>query len=189
MRVVHHITPGRADLNFGKAINDLIEFLPDDDWICLRDIDTLPLHHRVFYKQCEDIANKGEYDLVSCITNRLGVAYQLHDGKLSDNFDIKYHLKIAHERYDKYGSTVTDAPGNIAGVLMLFSKKTWEDVGRFREGGVQVNGSFLDYIFSSTVEKIGGRIGIAKGIYLFHTYREWADNVRMGYKHLLKNNL
>ena len=68
-KYVHHITPGRADLNFGKAINHVIEFLPDDDWVCLRDIDTLPLHHRVFFKQCEDIANSGEWDLVSCKTN------------------------------------------------------------------------------------------------------------------------
>lgn len=184
---VHHITPGKADLNFGKAINDVIEFLPDEDWICLRDIDTMPLHHRVFFKQCEDIAESGEYDLISCMTNRLGVKYQLHDGKLSDNFDIRHHLQIAYDRYDKYGSNVYDAPGNIAGVMMLFSKQTWEDVGRFKEGGVQVNGSFLDYLFSSTVKKIGGKIGIAKGVYLFHTYREWEENVRFGYNHLLKN--
>ena len=183
---VHHITPGKSDLNFGKAINDVIEFLPDEDWICLRDIDTLPLHHRVFFKQCEEIAESGKYDLVSCMTNRLGVKYQLHDGLLSDNFNIKHHLSIAHERYNKYGSTVDEAPGNIAGVMMLFSKKTWEDVGRFKEGGVQVDGSFLDYHFSSTVQKIGGKIGIAKGIYLFHTYREWENNVRFGYEHLLK---
>ena len=183
---VHHITPGKADLNFGKAINDVIEFLPNEDWICLRDIDTLPLHHRVFFKQCEDIAESGEYDLVSCMTNRLGVEYQLHNGELSDNFDIRHHLQIAHDRYNEYGSKVDEAEGNIAGVMMLFSKQTWEDVGRFKEGGVQVNGSFLDYIFSSTVKKIGGKIGIAKGIYLFHTYREWEENVRFGYNHLIK---
>jgi len=183
---VHHITPGKADLNFGKAINDVIEFVPNEDWICLRDIDTLPLHHRVFFKQCEDIAESGEYDLVSCMTNRLGVKYQLHNGELSDNFDIRHHLQIAYDRYDKYGSNVDEAEGNIAGVMMLFSKQTWEDVGRFKEGGVQVNGSFLDCIFSSTVKKIGGKIGIAKGIYLFHTYREWEENVRFGYNHLIK---
>jgi len=182
---VHHITPGKADLNFGKAINDVIEFVPNEDWICLRDIDTLPLHHRVFFKQCEEIAESGEYDLVSCITNRLGVKYQLHNGELSDNFDIRHHLQIANDRYNEYGSTVEESPGNIAGVMMLFSKQTWEDVGRFKEGGVQVNGSFLDYIFSSTVKKIGGKIGIAKGIYLFHIYREWEENVRFGYNHLI----
>jgi len=36
---VHHITPGRADKNIGKAINDIVKHLPDEDWICLRDID------------------------------------------------------------------------------------------------------------------------------------------------------
>ena len=65
---VHHITPGRSDKNFGRSINQLIENLSDEDWICLRDIDTMPLHHRVFFKQCEDIANSGEFDLVGCMT-------------------------------------------------------------------------------------------------------------------------
>jgi len=181
---VHHITPGRADKNLGKAINDLIEFLPEEDWICLRDIDTLPLHHRVFFQQCEDIAKSGEYDLVSCMTNRLGLAYQLHGGKLSEDFDIKNHLKIAHERYEEYGSEVIDSPSSIAGLMMLFSKQTWEDIGRFKEGGVAVNGSFLDYHFCKGVEKIGGKIGIAQGIYMFHVYREWAKNVRFGFEHL-----
>ena len=186
-KFVHHITPGRADLNFGKAINDVIEFLPDDDWICLRDIDTMPLHHRVFFKQCEDIANSGEWDLVSCKTNRIGVIHQLHENKLSDNFDIKHHLQIARERYEHYGSTVNKSIGLVAGVMMLFSKQTWEDVGRFKEGGVQIEGSFLDYIFSKKVHEMGGRIGVAKGIYMFHIYREWEkQSTRMAFSHLLK---
>lgn len=187
MKAVHHLTPGRSDLNFGKAINDMIEFLPDDDWICLRDIDTLPLHHRVFFKQCEDIANSGEWDLVSCKTNRIGVVHQLHENKLSDNFDIKHHLQIARERFDHYGSTVKESCGLVAGVMMLFSKQTWEDVGRFKEGGVQVDGSFLDYIFSKKVQELGGKIGVANGIYLFHIYREWEEqSTRMAFSHLLK---
>jgi len=183
---VHHITPGRADKNYGRAINELIEFLPDEDWICLRDIDTMPLHHRVFFKQCEDIAASGEWDLVSCKTNRIGVVHQLHGHQKSENFDVKHHIEIAHQRYEQYGSEVIKSCGLVAGVMMLFSKQTWEDVGRFKEGGVQVDGSFLDWHFSSSVERIGGRIGIARGIYLWHTYRDWADNTRsrMAQEHL-----
>ena len=181
---VHHITPGASDKNFGKAINDLIEFLPDEDWICLRDIDTLPLHHRVLFKQCEEIAERGDYDLVGCMTNRLGITYQLHDGKLSEDFNIKNHIAIANDRYKKYGSKVIESPGTVAGIFMLFSKKIWEDVGRFREGGIRINGSFLDYVFNEQVKKAGGKIGIAPGIYMFHIYREWGANVRMEQKHL-----
>lgn len=182
---VHHITPGAADKNFGKAINDLIEGLPNEDWVCLRDIDTLPLHHRVFFKQCEDIANSGEFGLVGAMTNRLGLKYQLHNEELSENFDIKDHLEIAHKRFEEFGSEVEEAPNLIAGLFMLFPKSIWLEVGKFPEGAIRINGKFLDYMFSHAVSKAGYKIGIAKGIYIFHIYREWLENVRVKYHHLL----
>ena len=163
---VHHITPGRSDKDYGRAINDLIEFLPDHDWICLRDIDTMPLHHRVFFKQCEDIANAGEFDLVSCKTNRIGVVHQLHGHKKSDNFDVKHHIEIAHQRYEQYGSEVIESCGLVAGLLMLFPKRVWLEVGGFPEGGISIGGNFIDYLFSKSIKENGGKIGIARGIYL-----------------------
>jgi hypothetical protein len=182
---VNHITPGSSDKNFGKAINTIIEGLPDDDWICLRDIDTMPLHHRVFFKQCEEIAERGDFDLVGCMTNRQGLKYQLHDGKLSENFDVKHHVKIAHERYEKHGSEVEEIPkGLIAGIMMLFSKKTWFEVGKFPEGGIQIKGCFIDYLFCKILKDNDYRIGIAPGIYVFHLYREWSENVRLKNEHL-----
>lgn len=183
---VHHITPGRSDLNYGKSINDLIYDLPNEDWICLRDIDTIPLHHRVFFKQCEEIAARGDFDLVSCMTNRLGVAYQLHGGEMSNNWNIKHHIQIAEQLYDAHGSNVEEPPGNIlAGVMLLFSKETWYNAGEFTEGGVAVNGHTLDNIFTQRVLRIGGRLGIAKGIYLFHLYRHWAHNARVAQEHIV----
>lgn len=184
---VHHITSGRADKDLGRAVNDVIEYLPENDWICLRDIDTMPLHHRVFFKQCQDIAEAGEFDLVGCMTNRLGLTYQLHDGKLSENWDVRHHIKIAEDRYNYYGSQVEEIEGTVAGVMMLFPKRVWYDIGMFPEGGVQLNGSFVDYIVNEKVRKIGGKIGIAPGIYLFHIYRAWAANVRMGWQHIANN--
>ena len=138
---VHHVTPGRSDLNFGKSINDIVYQMGDDDWVCLRDIDTLPLHHRVFFKQCEEIAESGEWDLVSCKTNRLGTVHQLHQHKISDDWDIRNHIEIAHQRYEQYGSEVIQSCGLVAGLMMLFPRRIWEDVGGFEEGGVQVDGS------------------------------------------------
>ena len=184
---VHHITPGRSDLNYGKSINDIIYSLPDEDWICLRDIDTIPLHHRVFFKQCEEIAESGEYDLVSCMTNRLGVGYQLYEGKMSDNWDIEHHVKIAHELYNDYGSEVEEPPNTVlAGVMMLFSRETWVKAGEFPEGGVFVDGRTIDITFTKKVLKTGGKIGIAKGIYLFHLYRNWEQHPRLNNSHLSK---
>jgi hypothetical protein len=183
---VHHITPGRADKNIGKAINTIIRGLPDDDWICLRDIDTLPMYHEKIYQQCEEIASAGEFDLVGCMTNRLGLHYQLVGGQKSDDSDIANHRKIALELYKEHGNDIKVINQAIGGLFMLFSKKTWEKVGGFPEGGIQIKGHFFDYHFCKQIMKHRLRIGIAKGIYLFHYYRfESGQDTRRNISHLL----
>jgi hypothetical protein len=183
---VHHITPGRSDKNIGKAINDLIRGLPDDDWICLRDIDTLPMYHEKIYQQCEEIAQRGDFDLVGCMTNRLGLHYQLVGGQKSDDSDIMNHRKIAVDLYNEHGSNVMFFNQVIGGLFMLFSKKTWLQVGGFPEGGIQIKGHFFDYHFCKQIMKHRLRIGIAKGIYLFHYYRfESGQDTRRNISHLL----
>ena len=190
---VHHIIPGRSDKNFGKAINQLIEHLPEDDWICLRDVDTLILDHRKFFLQCETLAKNNDADLIGCMTNRIGLKYQLFEGEMSDNYDILYHTEIAKNLFKEFGHTVevVDYRVTIAGFFMLFSKKTWKQVGKFKEGGIQVHSCFIDYIFSMAVKGRGLKLGIAKGLYIFHSYRNWIHNTpnkstRTEYKHLLK---
>ena len=184
-RNVIHITAGRSDKNIGKAINHVAERMDEDDWICLRDIDTFPAHHRPFFKQCEDIANSGRFDLVSCITNRLGLTYQLHEGKISDQSDILKHIEIGKDRFEKYGSKVKRINKPVAGVMMMFSREIWKKSGGFREGGIVFEqGRYFDYWFSMDVMKAGGKIGIAEGIYLFHLYRFESDNPTLKTGHL-----
>ena len=181
---VHHITPARSDKNFGKAINEIIEKLPENDWICLRDIDTFPPLHNEFIKQIEELANdpKG-YSLFGCMTNRIGLDYQLAPG-MFDNYDIKDHVEkatelLANKRIKPLGRSQT-----VGGVLMLFSKQTWIKAGKFPEGGIRVNGSFVDYHFSKSVSRFG-KLGIAENIYLFHNYRFGAKSTRLEIKHLI----
>ena len=183
---VHHITPGRSDKNIGKAINDIIETLPENDWICLRDIDTLPMYHEKIYQQCEDIARAGEFDLVGCMTNRLGLHYQLVGGRKSNDSDILNHRKIAVELYNKHGIEIMPIQQVIGGLFMLFPKSMWRQVGGFPEGGIQIQGHFFDYHFCKKVMQQRLRIGIAKGIYLFHYYRfEHGEDTRKAVAHLL----
>lgn len=182
---VHHITSARADKNIGKAINDIVKNVGDNDWICLRDIDTIPILHKEFIKQCQDIADKGNYDLVGCITNRMGLERQLYNLKISEDFDIKNHLPIAKELHEKHGSNVSTYTGTIGGVMMMFSKKAWMRVGGFDEGGiVNSQGQYFDYTFSKKIAQAKGRIGVADGIYIFHLYRMEEENPMRSTKHL-----
>ena len=168
---VHHITPARSDKDLGRAINMIIEHLPENDWICLRDIDTFPPYHEAFIKQVESIANDPQgFDLIGCMTNRLGLEYQV-EKPMFDEMDIKAHRQRAKEMATGGEIKPLGKAQTIGGVMMLFSKKTWLKAGKFPEGGIQIKGSFIDYHFSRAVMRSGGRLGIATGVYLFHAYR------------------
>jgi hypothetical protein len=181
---VHHIVPGRSDLNFGESINDLVKGLPDEDWICLRDIDTMPLLHKEFIFQCEQIVKTTPYQLIGGMTNRIGINQHLYKGIFSEDYNLVNHKAIAQELFDKYGCDVIETKKTLAGFLLLFSVNTWKRAGGFPVGGIQINNAMLDYHFSKRVLKIGGKLAIAKGIYIFHNYRMGEKNPRTFRKHL-----
>lgn len=181
---VHHITPARSDLNFGEAINDLIKGLPNEDWVCLRDIDTIPPLHKEFIWQCEEIAKTTKLDLISCMTNRIGLRHQLYNGVFSDDHNLLNHKSIALELFNKAPLEVIETKQTIAGVMMLFSVNTWRKVKGFPTGAIKIGGVFVDYLFCKKVLRVGMKIGIAKNVYLYHAYRMGEVNPRKQKKHL-----
>lgn len=183
--MIHYITSGNSNLNLGKEINDFVEMIPDTDWVCLRDIDTMPAYHEKFFSICESIA-KSDYDLVGCMTNRLGLKHQLHNGVSSNNTDWNYHRKIGKIRYAEHGNRIEHIQENIAGVFMMFPKRTWLEVCGFLEGGICIKGKFIDWYFSNAVKEKHMKIGIATGLYLIHMYRPDAVNTRHATSHLCK---
>lgn len=182
---VHYITPARVDKQYGKAINDIVKHLPDTDWICLRDIDTIPLNHSELIPQVETIIREhgGTYDCFGAITNDLGLNYQLNQGRLLRTYDLEEHRKITDQVREKYGTQVEpNRQYHIGGFFMLFSKRVWSKVGGFVDE-VYKDGHFFDYHFCKGIKKAGGRIGIAKGIYIYHYCRYGKE--RGDFKHLL----
>ena len=190
--MIHYITPGHSDLNLGREINNYVKLVPDNDYICLRDIDTMPAYHEVFFKQCEDLT-KTNFGLIGCKTNRLGLKHHLLHGEKQENSDWKFHREIGKKRYEVFGSEVQEMDFNlqemshsIGGVFMFFPKVTWKAVGGFDEGGVSINNYFIDYLFTKKVIQAGLRIGIALGIYMIHMYRPDAKDTRTYTHHVRK---
>jgi len=184
--MIRYITPGHSDMNLGREINDYVKRCDDNDWLCLRDIDTMPAYHEVFFKQCEDIS-RTNFGLVGCMTNRLGLKYQLHGGEISNNTDWIHHRNIAKRRYTEFGSMVEVTENTVAGIMMLFPKRVWVDVGGFPDG-LYVKGGFIDYHFSKAVMEKGYKCGIALGVYVIHQYRPDAPNPKSAVGHLIKSN-
>lgn len=175
--IIHFIQPFARDKNIGREYNERISELPDDCYICLRDQDTLPLRSDWGEQIYQAIEDNVEYDIIGCVTNRLRAPYQLVDGKFNSDPDISNHIKIANEQWERYGTEVMQVPV-VAGMCMIFHKSVWDEI-RFKENSI-----FFDKEFCNAARK-KYKIGVAKGIYLFHLYR-WNQYDPFTYtKHLL----
>lgn len=162
-----------VECNIGRAYNNHIKHLPNDSWIVISDHDSNFLIPD-FGIQLVDVIKKygNEFDLLGCVTNRLRGKHQLYKNEFSENFDIKHHFGIACDLFKNEYAEIEETDG-IAGVFMMFKKSTWEKVGGFVENSI-----ICDTLFNKAVKNAGGKIGIIKGLYLFHCYRLWAKDYR-----------
>lgn len=176
--IIHYITPFSTQKNYGKELNERISELPDDCFVCLRDGDSL--FTTCFWgQQIEAIITANpDYALIGCVTNRLRSPDQLYNRTFSECGDIGEHLRIGKELYDQHYSEVVPIRG-IAGLFMLFHKSVWERV-RFRQ-----NTHLFDKYFCSALRKRRLKIGMATGLYLWHTYRWGQDKPKEATGHLI----
>lgn len=169
---IHYISPYRIDKNIGKAINDAITQLnPDDeDWIVHVDQDVCFLRPDS-KKQIEEILSTTDYRLLGAMTNRLGVPHQLHNNCFWTNNNMQYHIEIANERHKEYyGQIELIKRGPIAAMVMCFRAYDWRSVGGFSENNLQ-----FDIKFSDDLRIKGCKLGVMKGVYVFHLYRMWTN--------------
>src|SRR5437899_11906939 len=90
---IRYITPYSLTKNFGGAINEECDRAGKDDWICLRDGDTMFLRPNWGQKIADAIYLHGDhFQLMGCMMNRLNDTHQLYGGRFSDNPDIRDHI-------------------------------------------------------------------------------------------------
>ena len=161
--MVYYITP-YYEGDIGKGLNEHIDLLPDNAWVCVRDQDTLLFEGAG--RIIDTIADSTDYDLIGAMTNRLRDKNQLYGGRLSNEPDINEHIRIAGELFSIHDFVVAPANFDLAGVFLLFRKSLWRDVGGFATKSIK-----FDKQFTQDARRKGARIGIAKGLYVFHLYR------------------
>lgn len=173
-------SPFSTEKNIGKALNEYCASIKDE-WILITDGDSMFLTPD-WGNQIKDVISihGDKYDLFGCVTNRLGRNIQVQDEALFNEFDIRIHMDLAFNLEKEKWAEVEDITRKkyVAGLFMLFRKSLWEEV-KFEEN------NFFDDHFSKAVVKRGGKLGLIRGLYVFHLYRAWADkNPRMDRRHL-----
>lgn len=174
-------TPGRGDKNIGRALNDHCALVQnEDDWIVTRDGDTMFLPP-FWAKQVEDIIEEHgtKYQLFIPVTNRVASLKQRPFPKDFENYDILYHNGVAKKLFEEHYKEVERYKGFPAGLMLVFQKKTWNKV-KFREDRID-----FDTIFGRSLMMNGYKIGLMKGLYVFHGYRIGQPNPMRYKEHLL----
>lgn len=179
-------TPYGPNLQYGRAINEFCRMIPDDDdWIMIRDLDTMPLPRKdgserpEFMDQVRMVVERyPKTGIFGCMTNRVGLPWQLHNGKISKDPDILHHQDIAEDRWREFGTRCMKLDMPVAGFFLMFRKSTWRQFP-FREGDIIGEDSiYFDWDFCIRVLARKLPIRIMLGVYLFHFYWFDRDNVK-----------
>lgn len=174
--MIHYLTPYATDRNIGKSYNEACDLVPDGDWICIRDGDTMfttPDWGRMIDHVVR--MHGAEYDLFGAVTNRIGWKHQAVPG-MFDMMDLKRHAEVG-SIIQSGGPQVEATNELIAGFFMLFRKETWKN-NPFPEDRSRAR--LFDMDFSMRIK----RRAVIRGLYLVHLYRLWSDNARTDVRHL-----
>ena len=167
---VYYSNPYSVEKNIGKAINDFCKLVPNDkDWIVIQDGDMTYLTPDWGKRVYDALKLDGDkFGLVGCRTNRLRGVHQIYGEKFSDNHDIRYHYEIA-KNCNESGIQDIGKLG-VAGFFMAFRKEVWK-----RTGGFEENSIVFDTRFNIKVRSLRMKIGLIRGLYVYHQYRIWND--------------
>lgn len=167
--MVHIVKPYSITKNLGEAYNKTMQMIPDGDWACLCDYDTMFLTPDCGYILNTYAEMYPDFGLLTCLTNRIHpLAFkQLYGGEVSEDDSILNHQKKA-EIMKQNLYKVNRVEHEVSGFLMLISKKTWQKV-KFKEENGRCLG--VDNTFCWNLLEKGEKIGVMLGMYLFHSYR------------------
>lgn len=155
----------------GAAYNRYMKLLPkDDDWACFIDHDAMWTTEDWFEQLGNILAANPEYGLLTACANRIGNPEQ-KISNLQDTHDMLYHRAIGRQLREQGDLTIKDVTNThcVSGVVILVKKSVWKKAGGFKNGFLGV-----DNDFHQRVAKAGFKIGVMRGIYVYHCYR--ADN-------------
>ena len=162
--MLHIISPYDNEKNLGKAYNEAMKYYNADDWVCLKDHDTLfllpdTIRHISRYTELNPDAG-----ILTCYTNRIANKEQLHLGYLNENDSIKTHIEIAKARQHLLYQ-VSELVKPISGFLMVIKKSTWDSI-KFSDGCLGIDNNYHLKVIAS-----GKKVLRMDGCYLFHIYR------------------
>lgn len=177
--MIHIVSPFSLTKDLGKAYNDAIRVLPENDWVCVMDYDSMFFFHDQIFRMYEYRDKYPDVTLFVCYGSRThDLSPQRFGPDHENNTDFLHHYRIAKQQLEK-GLNLKPIVRPVGGFLMLFSRKTWQRF-KFAEGKMCLG---IDTDFSRRIMRHAGKIMLMESIYVWHTYR--IENGKKSKEHLL----
>lgn len=162
------LIPYSLEKNLGKAYNEAMATLAEDEWGCLTDIDTCFLTPDAGVILENYASRFPDAGILTCYTNRISPlsTMQLLKGRVEEDADMRRHVKLA-EYQKKYLYQATEIDRDISGMLMMISKRFWNEFS-FSE---DLKCLGVDTEYNRRIREAGAKILRMDGLYLFHVYR------------------
>lgn len=166
--MIYEHTPYSPDgqMNLGKAYNNFMRKLKDDEYALFRDHDTCFTTYN-WYPQIEAIIHKYRMcGAFTCMTNRVFCKWQLAEVDRNSD-DMKYHWKQGKKIQERFGTLAINKVNDhwMSGVMILVRKSTWKKIGGFKEGLLGI-----DNEFHKSIRRSREKLFLMKGVYLYHVY-------------------
>lgn len=188
--MIYHFQPYSTEKNLGKAYNDHIKLIGDDDVAVLTDGDTCWLTPD-YGMVIAEYVDKYPDAVLTCWTNRINEKAEQQskataittpfgsnlaiEMPVRDIANMADHLRTA-EYYSKQPIHATPLHGFVSGFCLVVPKKIWDAVNGFAEKQVyEDRGPYnllgVDNDFTNRVRAAGFPILRMESVYIWHTYR------------------
>lgn len=172
--MIYYFSPYSTEKNLGKAYNDHIKLIGDDDVAVLTDGDTCWLTPDYGMVIAEYVAKYPDA-VLTCWTNRINEKAEQQYPHNRDEADMRVHLNLAIEKA-REPLSVTLLRGFVSGFCLVVPKKVWNAVNGFAEKQVyEDRGPYnllgVDNDFTNRVRAAGFPILRMESVYIWHTYR------------------
>ena len=170
--MISFIIPLDSDKNIARSYQkELLD--SDSEWVCFIDGDAI-FTSSFFGKQLEEcIRANPEYSMFTCMTNRIGNPRQRAGFCEVKSNDYHYHRRIGSNYWTINHTECDDITTGVpaSGVLMLIKR---EDSLSILQGLSDQKGMLgIDNYIHLKLSEAGFRIGLLKGIYMYHYYSNW----------------
>jgi len=167
--VIYTMMPFAPDMNLGRAYNEAMGLLGEDDWAVFLDHDAI-WTTREWYKQIQEaVAKVPDAGIITAIASRGWQTWQWSNPS-PDNHDMAYHRQRGKEKLKVRTLLDVTAASGIAGVVMVISQRAWLAAGGFVDGMYCV-----DHGMHFALAKLGYKVYVHEGLYVYHWRRANGD--------------